>query len=284
MRTNFRTVHALVTAGALAAASVAVAGCAHTTPPELADARKAYQSATQSAGAPLVPGDIADAKHSLAVAEQAYSMKGDSPASRDYAYIALRRSMSARSKAETAAALQQRQVALDDLERARRARAMAEATELQRQRSMLASEQRRLESERQARIAADAALKNFTISGSVVFASNKSDLLPPSQARLKDVAGALKNDTRPITVVGHADSTGNKQHNEKLSQDRADSVKKFLVDQGIPADRITTNGKGEEDPVATNKTAEGRANNRRAEIVLPQAPPDRGMSPDNRGR
>jgi outer membrane protein OmpA-like peptidoglycan-associated protein len=97
-----------------------------------------------------------------------------------------------------------------------------------------------------------------------------SELLPIARQKLDQVARAL-NDTDPnqkISVEGHADSQGNDASNQRLSQDRADSVRAYLVQQGVPHDRITSVGQGETTPIAPNETAEGRANSRRVEIVV----------------
>ncbi len=69
-------------------------------------------------------------------------------------------------------------------------------------------------------------------------------------------------------VVGHADSTGSAALNERLSLARAEAVKKFLVDKGVEPNRIYTEGKGSRQPIADNKTAQGRQQNRRVEIEI----------------
>jgi OOP family OmpA-OmpF porin len=71
-----------------------------------------------------------------------------------------------------------------------------------------------------------------------------------------------------IIAVGHTDSIGGDAYNQKLSVRRADAVKNYLVDKGIEKNRVYTEGKGEKQPVADNKTAEGRAKNRRVEIEV----------------
>lgn len=112
----------------------------------------------------------------------------------------------------------------------------------------------------------------LTLSGSVLFASGQSDLLPSARNRLQDVAAALKQSDNQLTIEGHTDSKGPDEYNEALSLRRAEQVRDFLVAQGLPPDRISVRGMGKYSPVASNATAEGRANNRRVEIVL-QHPP-----------
>lgn len=110
----------------------------------------------------------------------------------------------------------------------------------------------------------------ITLSGSVLFASNRTDLLPSAQAKLSEVAAALtKQDAESkITVEGHTDSQGNPSYNQDLSQRRAQAVRDYLVSRGMAADRVSAQGFGLTRPVADNATAEGRANNRRVEIVV----------------
>ncbi|MFL5348436.1 MAG: OmpA family protein [Hyalangium sp.] len=112
----------------------------------------------------------------------------------------------------------------------------------------------------------------LTLSGSVLFASGQSDLLPSARNRLGDVAEALKQSDNRLTIEGHTDSKGPDEYNEELSLRRAEQVRDFLVAQGVSPDRISVRGMGKDSPVASNATAEGRANNRRVEIVL-QRPP-----------
>ena len=71
-----------------------------------------------------------------------------------------------------------------------------------------------------------------------------------------------------FTVEGHTDSVGSAKTNQRLSESRANSVRDFLVDKGIGADRLTAIGYGEDKPIATNNTRSGRAQNRRVEINL----------------
>lgn len=109
----------------------------------------------------------------------------------------------------------------------------------------------------------------ITISGEVLFATGKHELLPIAQTKLDDVAKALKDQGfKAILVEGHTDSRGSAKKNEELSFKRADSVRSHLVARGIPADKIKAVGVGSSRPVASNDTAEGRANNRRVELVV----------------
>jgi outer membrane protein OmpA-like peptidoglycan-associated protein len=110
----------------------------------------------------------------------------------------------------------------------------------------------------------------ITLSGQVLFPFGKATLLPAARLRLSQVATALK--TQPpetmIVVNGYTDSVGRPEDNLKLSRERAEAVRDYLVSQGVTADRIRAFGYGAESPIASNKTLEGRADNRRVEIVL----------------
>jgi outer membrane protein OmpA-like peptidoglycan-associated protein len=115
----------------------------------------------------------------------------------------------------------------------------------------------------------------ITLSGSVLFASGRSDLLPSAQARLDQVAAALKTDDRNILIEGYTDSRGSSETNQQLSQGRAQAVMDYLSPRGVQTERIHAVGMGSSRPIAANNTADGRANNRRVEIVLQVAQPNR---------
>jgi outer membrane protein OmpA-like peptidoglycan-associated protein len=109
----------------------------------------------------------------------------------------------------------------------------------------------------------------ITLSGAVLFATGEHSLLPIAKEKLRDVAKALleQGDTT-ILVEGHTDSRGSSEKNHELSLLRAQEVRGYLVSQGIPTNNIQALGLGEDRPIASNETAEGRANNRRVEIVV----------------
>jgi outer membrane protein OmpA-like peptidoglycan-associated protein len=107
-----------------------------------------------------------------------------------------------------------------------------------------------------------------TVTGAVLFRVDESELLPVARERLQKVADAIRDGEGKVIVEGHADSTGTDEHNDRLSQERAESVKAFLVEHGIPAERVNAVGRGEREPVATNETPEGRADNRRVELEI----------------
>ena len=112
----------------------------------------------------------------------------------------------------------------------------------------------------------------ITLAGGIPFKTGKADLQPVAIDRLKMVAEVLKGTTRTILVEGHTDTTGNKDKNLSLSQARAETVRKYFVDYGIPSEQIRAVGIGQERPIADNKTSAGRAKNRRVEVVLEKPP------------
>lgn len=101
------------------------------------------------------------------------------------------------------------------------------------------------------------------------FDTGKSTLKAGTQANLTKIAGLLEQmDRVRIIVEGHTDSVGAEQMNQRLSESRADAVRDYLVAEGVSPTEITTVGRGESQPIATNETAEGRSKNRRVEIVI----------------
>lgn len=275
---------------------IAIAGllvdCASVPPAELINARQAYQHASMSQAATLVPADLHKAQVALEIAEKSFKDDPNSFQTRDLSYVADRKSKTAEALATTAA------------ENAATAKAnldyQATQTEiLKNTKENLANSENatkiksdQLATEHQARLDADnraakaqaeldtlAAVKEeerglvITLSGSVLFASDKSELLPAAQDRLNHVADALlTTKERKLTVEGYTDSQGSFSHNKELSQRRADAVRSYLILRGYPGELIIANGIGEDSPVADNATPEGRADNRRVEIIVDHAP------------
>lgn len=152
----------------------------------------------------------------------------------------------------------------------------------------LAAEKKKLEDEKAARLAAEKkaqeakdalakimAVKEeprgtvITLSGSVLFATGEYKLLPGAQDQLNKVADALgKMQERSFVVEGHTDNVGKDADNMTLSKKRAEAVRDYLVVRGVSANAITAVGKASAVPIADNKTPEGRAMNRRVEIII----------------
>jgi len=103
----------------------------------------------------------------------------------------------------------------------------------------------------------------------VTFATNQSSIDPRFNAVLDDVASVLNEyDRSVIDIIGHADSAGSDEYNLDLSRRRASSVAGYLVSRGVMADRIFVDGRGESQPIASNDTPAGKAQNRRVEILI----------------
>ena len=125
------------------------------------------------------------------------------------------------------------------------------------------------------------------------FSTGQATLSPGAAERLEPLVTYLKaNPDRQIIVEGHTDSTGSRQVNQSLAQERAMAVAAFLETRGIPADRIVARGMGQDFPIASNATPSGRQENRRVDVVIASPPstaslpserrPIGGLQPDGR--
>lgn len=109
--------------------------------------------------------------------------------------------------------------------------------------------------------------------GNITFATDSAQIASSFYAPLNNLAGSFRQyEQNSIEVVGHTDSTGAHAYNMGLSQRRAQSVADYLLVQGVDAGRLSTRGVGPDQPVASNATAEGRAQNRRVEVTLRPLP------------
>jgi outer membrane protein OmpA-like peptidoglycan-associated protein len=286
--------------GALFAGAIALlAACgAAVAPQELHNARHAYTQASQGPAAQLAPAQLDTARQGLERANMAFGSGADDAVVRDLAYIAERqvaiavsaaaleqanRNLAKYQKEEEDLRRRQQRETQSELERMKR-----ELSELERMKQEVEVQKRAAAAEREARLAAErnaaAALANLdgiarvgqdargiviTLSGSALFATGGNSLLPIAKEKLREVARALlEQGDSAILVEGHTDSRGSSEKNHELSLLRAREVRAYLISQGIPTSNIQAAGIGEDRPVASNDTPEGRANNRRVEIVV----------------
>ena len=118
-------------------------------------------------------------------------------------------------------------------------------------------------------VPAPVAAAKVTYAADAFFDFDKSVLKPEGKAKLDDLVGKVKDiNLEVIIAVGHTDAVGSDAYNQKLSVRRSEAVKAYLVSKGIEKNRVYTEGKGEKQPVADNKTSEGRSKNRRVEIEV----------------
>ena len=262
---------------------LAASACAASTPtPELVSARQAYDHARTDPTAALVPDSVLSAKQALDKAEAVHENDPQSDEERSYSYVAQRRAElavalgeNANAKREAEAAAAQYSELQDKLRTSAVAQLGAERNQVNQLGSQLAQSEARaaraMESlNKIAQVKEEARGMVITLSGQVLFVTGKSELLPAARDQLDQVAAALKDqgDVKPIVVEGYTDSVGSDTTNQKLSKDRAETVRAYLVSKGVPSEKITSVGRGEANPVASNDTPEGRANNRRVEIVV----------------
>jgi outer membrane protein OmpA-like peptidoglycan-associated protein len=279
-------------------------GCAATGPsPELIDARRAYDEARSSDAATYSPDKLLSAKQALERAENAHADDAGSFNERSLAYVAQRKAQYAaifgayekdrrdQTEAEQAYRTKQDTLRRNAEQQATEAQKTLAATwdNLSNARKEIASGKAELASEKAAREKAEgtaaAALASLnkiaqvkeesrgtviTLDGQVLFVTGKAELLPIAQDRLNQVAKSLKelDDDKLVSIEGFTDSRGADDMNMKLSTDRANAVKNYLVSQGVKPEKVRSIGRGEANPVASNDTPEGRANNRRVEIVV----------------
>jgi outer membrane protein OmpA-like peptidoglycan-associated protein len=273
-----------------------VAGCAgeRVPPRALADARADYFHARDGVATRLDPTDVHEAEIALQQAERAFDRAPDDPTTVDLAIIADRKALLAEANAGYMQAQEDTQRATAALQTARATQLNATRGQLDQSQQALGRTQMQLQEQESAAaaqqahmadleaklkdarltIAKIAAVKDddrgmvITLSGEVLFKTGKSDLKPGAMAKLDQIAQALQGKEQPIMVDGFTDNVGTRDHNMGLSQARAQSVRDYLVSKGIPKDLVESRGDGPDNPVADNTSIDGRAQNRRVEIVI----------------
>jgi outer membrane protein OmpA-like peptidoglycan-associated protein len=298
MKTAIRLYFGPLHCGAVALALASVACGASAPTPELMTARNVYSQARSSEASQLNPRGVHEAHKALSAAEHAHADDAGSAAERHYAYIATRKSELAIAQASEALALREQQRAEQDYKAGleRRSEQMAQEssqysqqltqtqTQLQASGEELKAREQKVAELKAAADRAQAQLRQMeaireeegrmiiSLSGGVLFETAGAELSGRAQTQLATVAQALAAyPDRNIVIEGHTDATGSDSTNQDLSQRRADAVRSYLESHGVPSERLRAVGRGESEPIASNENAEGRANNRRVEVIVEPA-------------
>jgi outer membrane protein OmpA-like peptidoglycan-associated protein len=242
----------------------------------------------------LDPTDVHEADLALQRAESAWNSDPDDPNTIDSAVVAQRKAQIAEAeaaaiKAQQDAAQAQRDLMSTQSQQLAATRGQLSQTQqnlsrtqenLDAQKAMTADQQKKLADleaklkDARDTIAKIAAVKDddrgmvITLQGEVLFKTGKWDLKAGAMAKLDQIADALRGKEQPMTVFGFTDNVGTRDMNMDLSQKRAQSVRDYLVTKGIPQDLIKAQGSGPDNPIGDNNSVEGRAENRRVEIVV----------------
>jgi outer membrane protein OmpA-like peptidoglycan-associated protein len=285
--------HAAIWVGPIVMTATACAG-ERIPPKALVDARADYLGARDGIAMKLDPTDVHEADVALERAEQAWQASPNDPNTVNLALIADRKALIAQSHAATIKAEQDSQQAAVLLAAMKSAQMQATEGQLSQTQRVLGATQMQLQEQRAATVAQqrklhelEATLKAereaiakiatvtegdrgmvITLQSEVLFQTGKWELKPAAMAKLDLIATALKDKEQPIVVYGFTDSVGARDNNMELSQRRAHAVRDYLVSRGIPQDLVTAQGKGPDEPVAGNGSLEGRAQNRRVELVV----------------
>jgi outer membrane protein OmpA-like peptidoglycan-associated protein len=268
----------------LAGASLAACGGSRPPPADLVKARADLQRAKSSVAMQFAPTDVHEAELALDKAEKANRDTPEEADSADLMVIAQLKAQTAIAVGETLKAQKEKEQATRELvDRLQGLKGDLEKTreQLDRERQETATERsRRIDAEKKLQDARDtlskiASVKDedrgmvITLQGEVLFKTNESQLKPAAMVKLDQIAETLRGQERKIQVLGHTDNQGGASaHNQQLSEKRAGAVRDYLVSKGIPADLIRAEGKGPSAPIADNSSVDGRAQNRRVEIVV----------------
>jgi outer membrane protein OmpA-like peptidoglycan-associated protein len=278
----FKTIdlRAMIGAGAL---TFAIGACASGAPTQqLVDARRAYKEAEMSSAAKLTPDTLLSAEQSLQVAEKAHKDDPGSNEEAHLAYIAERKARIAISQGQIAASTQSATQAKSSYQSKLEQSSHKNQSELADAHSQLAEAQKGKQEAEARAAAAMASLQQvatvkeeqrgtvITLSGSVLFPTGGNTLSDIARQSLDQVATALQEQPQGthIRIEGYTDARGSDTSNEQLSQRRAQTVRDYLAQKGVDANALEAVGRGEASPIASNDTPDGRASNRRVEIVV----------------
>lgn len=251
---------------------VVLAGCASMTPstPQLNAANRSYAHAAKSPATSYASDQLTTAHQSLDRAHQANAW--DDPHQTSFAELARSRAQLAEYRGYTVVALQQRAAANDRLAQAQQQRQaqVAQMQEAARQQGRaLMQGMLPLMSIADGRHVVDGQTQ-FVFTRNLNFAVNEAILPVDGKAQLDKIAEGIQSVPGGVTVIvqGYTDSTGNDQINQPLSEKRASAVADYLVSRGVPRDHIETTGYGADRPIASNDALHGRAQNRRAVVLI----------------
>jgi outer membrane protein OmpA-like peptidoglycan-associated protein len=252
-------------AGKYAAAEVSAAHEALRDAEQLADKHKSRKDISQAAYLAKRHADIAAEQIAKGQAEEK-TAAAEAERARVILQAREQEAAAARSQAEAAAqradAEKQQADALRQQAQSAQAQAQITAENAQREAAELAAQLRDLQAKQ-----TDRGLV-LTL-GDVLFDTGQATLKPGAASTIDRLASFLeKSPDRSVAIEGHTDSVGSEAYNLQLSESRANAVKAALMAKGIPAERVTTVGKGEDEPVASNAEAAGRQQNRRVEIII----------------
>lgn len=300
MNTSMHKWPGTMSGAALCVAMLLLAGCAATpTSPDGAEQVRAKLTQLQSDPnlAGRVPVALEEAEAAVALAEQ--PVPRDEELGRHRVYMADRKVEIARARARTHYAEEERDRLSEARERARldartleadRAHREADVARTDAAQARIAAEEAARRAELQAEefrrqveeLEAEATDRGLVLTlGDVLFATGKAELQSGATVHLDRLASFLHQyPGRRVEIEGHTDNVGGEALNQALSERRAESVKSYLVGQGIDRQRISTTGKGLHFPIADNSTEAGRQQNRRVEVIILDEP---GTRPGGRG-
>jgi outer membrane protein OmpA-like peptidoglycan-associated protein len=269
---------------ALSLASLTALACASTGPTrELLDARRAYETARAAPETRETPERVLEAKQALERAEDAHAREPGSFQEKSLAYVAERRAELALVYGRYAAdrrarwtADAQYKVREDALRREAEKNAAETRRVLEGTRATLGTLEDNPGGEAPIREGAesrdDLRGRLVTFEDSALFGTMASELLPGARQKLDEVARALKDGAEGISVLDHTNSAGDAAANLRLSRERADAVRAYLVERGIAPDRIKAVGQGDSETVAASAGPRGRAAQGRVELVVQKRP------------
>jgi outer membrane protein OmpA-like peptidoglycan-associated protein len=269
--------YSLILAAAIAA-SVAACSSAPTTTDELETARAVVPQVEASPRAGVAATNIAEARKALDRANRLAEKNGKAEEIQYEATVAARNAQIANEKILTAMARDEmdkgtaeRQAVLADA-RAREAERNAQQARSATAQAQTAEERAKALERELADLKAKKTDRGVVVTmGDVLFDTGKATLKPGAYSTIERLATVLKEDSsRRVMIEGHTDSTGSDEYNQGLSERRAQSVQAALFERGVEASQISTVGKGETTPVASNDNAAGRQQNRRVELVFPE--------------